>query len=245
MRGGVAVEQILVPAGSFMMGSEEGSGNERPVHLVTLDAFWIDRTEVTNAQFAEFVAETDYVTTAEREGTVQNWQHPQGEGSDLSGLDQHPVVNVSWEDAAAFAEWARGRLPTEAQWEYAARGPEVPTWPWGDETPTCELLNYAGCVGDTSEAGAYLNGASWVGALDMAGNVSEWVNDWYAGDYYQISPGENPPGPGSGVFKALRGGSGFNHVLSSRAAFRYFHNPDYRHPSIGFRVAELLSDPDS
>lgn len=226
---------------------------------MTLDALWLDRTEVTNAQFAAFVADTGYVTTAEAEGggftytpTGENytsgasWQHPQGPGSDLSALDEHPVVLASWEDAVAFATWAGGRLPTEVKWEYAARGQEGFTYPWGNEPPSCERLNFnADCVGDTSQVGSYPAGASWVGTLDMAGNVWEWVNDWYDESYYQRSPAANPPGPNSGDFRVLRGGSWISNDRGVRAADREGDNPNYRSNALGFRVAEPFSDPDS
>jgi formylglycine-generating enzyme required for sulfatase activity len=239
MRGGVAVEQVFVPAGSFMMGSEEGSGDEQPVHEVSLDAFWIDRTEVTNAQYAACVA-------------VDACRPPSGNSSSTRTsyfsspqFANYPVVYISWDDARAFAEWAGGRLPTEAEWEYAASGPDGPTWPWGDEAPTCELLNYVDCVNDTSGAGAYLDGASWVGALDMAGNVWEWVNDWYEVNYYQNSSAENPLGPNSGESKVLRGGSWGVDDWEIRAAYRRASNPGDWNSNIGFRVVEPLSDPDS
>jgi formylglycine-generating enzyme required for sulfatase activity len=269
-RGGLEVEQVYIPAGSFLMGSEDGFG-ERPVHEVTLDAFWLDRAEVTNEQFAAFVAETGYETTAEREGggwiyTEGNWtfvegadwRHPQGPDSNLEGLDTHPVVQVSWEDAAAYAEWAGGRLPTEAEWEYAARGPQSVVYPWGNEFKR-ENLNYCdwNCpfnwadrrIDDgyqfTAPVGTHPGGASWVGAQDMAGNVYEWVNDWYDIGYYERSPVNNPTGLASGDVRVLRGGSWSDYVRDTRAASRSSGNPGYRSYNVGFRVAEPLSDPDS
>jgi formylglycine-generating enzyme required for sulfatase activity len=262
-RGSVAVEQVFVPAGSFMMGSEDGEENERPVHEVTLDSFWIDKTEVTNAQFELFVATTGFQTTAEREGGGHifsnndwvyiegaDWRHPQGPAGNINGLGQHPVVLVSWDDAAAFCDWTDSRLPTEVQWEYAARGPESPVFPWGDAFDG-EKLNHCdrNCPFDwadqtvddgyefTAPVGTYSEGASWVGALDMAGNVWEWVNDWYDSEYYSNSPGENPSGPASGEYRVLRGGA-WSNVDFMRSANRDYDLPDLRYNYIGFRCAQ-------
>jgi formylglycine-generating enzyme required for sulfatase activity len=260
--GDVAVEQVFVPAGSFMMGSEDGADDEKPVHEVTLDAFWIDRTEVTNAQFAAFTADTGYITTAESEGggyTVVNndyaytdgadWQHPQGPASNLNGLSRHPVVLVSGDDAAAYCEWTGGRLPTEAEWEFAARGPDSPVYPWGDAFDG-EKLNYCdrNCPFDhadqdvddgyefTAPAGSYPNGASWIGALDLAGNVWEWVNDWY-GEYGSSSQ-TNPTGPSSGEYRVLRGGAWGSFGIYARSSFRFGYQPGGRNLFIGFRCAQ-------
>lgn len=250
MRGGVEVEQVYVPAGSFAMGSEDGLPQERPVHEVILDGFWIDRTEVTNAQFAAFVADTGYETTAESEGSGNDWQHPQG--SSLEGLDNHPVVNVSWDEAQAYATWAGGRLPTEAEWEYAARGPGAFVYPWGNEFDG--RLNFCdrNCsrswsnqdIGDgyafTAPVGTYPDGASWVGALDMAENVWEWVNDWYKDDSYGRSARENPIGPSSGSAKVLRGGAWDVDEIGAPAAYRFDDQPDHGNDTVGFRLVEPL-----
>ena len=238
-RGGVKVEQVYVPAGSFMMGSEDGFDDEKPVHEVTLDAFWIDRTEVTNGQYAACVADG---ACRPPESNVSYTRLSYYDNPDYA---DYPVIYVSWEDARNFAAWAGGRLPTEAEWEYAARGPQSVEYPWGNETPTCDLLNFDRCVGDTTQVGSYPDGASWVGGLDMAGNVWEWVNDWYDGDYYGRSPGENPTGPETGESRTLRGGSWNHGVQNSRAAHRNYNNPHLRNLHVGFRVVELLSDPDS
>jgi len=251
MRGGVEVEQVYVPAGSFVMGSEDGLPQERPVHEVILDGFWIDRTKVTNAQFAAFVADTGYETPAESEGSGNDWQHPQD--SSLEGLDNHPVVNVSWDDAQAYATWAGGRLPTEAEWEYAARGPEALVYPWGNEFDG--RLNFCdrNCsrswsnqdIDDgyafTAPVGTYPDGVSWVGALDMAGNVCEWTNDWYDGDYYARSSGNNPTGPDTGEYRTLRGGSWNFDGRYMRAAHRSYNYPLNGYIYVGFRVV----DPDA
>jgi eukaryotic-like serine/threonine-protein kinase len=246
---------VYVPAGSFMMGSaaddSDAFPDEFPQHEVYLDAYWLDRTEVTNDQFTAFIADTGHTTTAEEEGRGYiydtdwgwgyvdgaDWQHPRGPDSDLSGLSNHPVVLVSWEDADAYCAWAGGRLPTEAQWEYAARGPTSLKYPWGDSDPSRYLLQLH--RGDsTASVGSYPDGASWTGALDMAGNVWEWVADWYDADYYDNSPRENPDGPSSGDRRLLRGGglsSGTDRNI--RSAKRYFVTGVPRGSIIGFRCS--------
>ena len=270
-RGGVAVEQVFVPAGAFLMGSEDGEARERPVHEVTLAAFWLDRSEVTNAQFAAFVAETGYETTAEREGGAwnaageawayidgANWQHPQGPDSDLTGLETHPVILLTWDDAVAYATWAGGRLPTEAEWEYAARGPEARVYPWGAEFDgqklnfcdlNCPFPGADQTVDDgfafTAPVGAYPDGASWVGALDMAGNLWEWLGDWFNPDYYANSPAVNPTGPAAGEQRAVRGGSWLRGVQQARSAFRNLNDPGFRNDQVGFRVVVPLAEPGS
>jgi formylglycine-generating enzyme required for sulfatase activity len=284
-RGRIRVEQVFVSTGSFMMGNEDGDNDQRPVHEVAIDAFWLDRTEVTNAQFAEFVAATGHVTTAEREGggftydttaededrlindpvyTVgANWRHPQGPTSDLEGLDAHPVTLISWEDAKAFATWAGGRLPTEAEWEYAARGSESIIYPWDARDDTfdgvrlnfCDVncpLGWAIKEKDdgyalTAPVSSYPDGESWVRALDMAGNVWEWVNDWYDPYYYGRSPSpvDNPQGPAEGEKRSLRGGA-WNYIEPfTYLTYRHNDYPLKSNSFTGFRVVEPLSDPGS
>ena len=223
------MEMVYVPGGTFQMGTTEGYDTEQPVHAVTLDSFWIDRTEVTNAQYASCV-------------TGGTCSPPSESGSDTrdsyygdSQYGDYPVVWVSWYDADAYCRWVGGRLPTEAEWEYAARGPDGNVYPWGNDPPGDTLLNYNINVGDTTEVGSYPDGASWVGATDMAGNVWEWVNDWYADDYYAISPAENPIGPDTGDLKVLRGGSWSGLEESVRAAFRSNFRPVNRVDGVGFR----------
>lgn len=261
-RGGVEVEQVFVPAGSFMMGSENGSDNERPVHEVSLDAFWIDRTEVANAQFEMFVADSGFQTTAEREGggyTYTNsgweyiagadWRHPQEPASNLDGLGRHPVVLVSWDDATAFCEWAGGRLPTEAEWEYAARGPDNLVYPWGNAFDGTRL-NYCdqNCLFDwtdqsvddgyefTAPVGSYSNGASWIGALDMAGNIWEWVQDRYG--EYGSSPQTNPQGLSVGESRVLRGGAYHGNGSAGRTSNRIHYQQGVTDYAVGFRCAQ-------
>jgi len=197
-------EMVLVPAGEFIMGSEEGDPDaydcERPQHSVYLDAYWIDRTEVTNARFARFVEATLYETDAEKAGHGDvydphwkssqwefsvDWAHPRDRLIGISEIEDHPVVQVSWNDAAAYCEWAGKRLPTEAEWEKAARGADGRKYPWGDADPNEHLSNIGGVHATddgyqfTAPVGSYPNGASPYGVLDMAGNVWEWVADWH------------------------------------------------------------------
>jgi len=225
------MELVIVPAGDFLMGSVEGDpdayDDEKPQHVVYLDAFWIDRTEVTNAMFERFVEETGH--------DAGTWWR-----DEASGKPDHPVVIVSWHDAKAYCEWAGRRLPTEAEWEKAARGTDGRVYPWGNEPPDASRCNFNRNVGDTTPVGKYSpKGDSPYGAADMAGNVWEWVADWYDEDYYAVSPRDNPQGPSMGDYRVLRGGSwsdnGFG--VSVRAAFRFRNSPVLRYGNFGFRCA--------
>jgi formylglycine-generating enzyme required for sulfatase activity/photosystem II stability/assembly factor-like uncharacterized protein len=183
---------VHVPAGDFLMGSHQahdGTKAFEPEQLVYLDEFWIYQVPVTNAQFSAFVAATGFETHAEEWGwswavekenyNHASWHSPEGPGSSVSGREDHPVVHVNRDDAAAYCEWAGGRLPSEAEWEKAARGPDGNQYPWGDEAPTCEKANLHSCVGSTTPVGVYLQGISPFGVLDMAGNVLEWTLDLF------------------------------------------------------------------
>jgi serine/threonine-protein kinase len=268
------MEMVYVPAGEFLMGSPEGEGDddEHPQHTVYLDAFWIDKTEVTNAMFANYVESTNYKTTAEREGCGwiylpdeikwkcvdgADWQHPFGPKSSLAGLEKFPVVIVSWYDARAYCHWAGKRLPTEAEWEKAARGPDGRTYPWGDQwdVHTTRRLNFADkntnfnwsdeMADDGYEyaapVGSYPAGASPYGALDMAGNVWEWSEDWFSEKYYVQSPHKNPTGPTSGESRVLRGGSWYHNQEYSRIAIRDKNEPSGRSANLGFRCVLSVS----
>jgi formylglycine-generating enzyme required for sulfatase activity len=239
--------------------------HEKPTHTVAIDAFWLDQTEVSVRQFQQFVRANDYETKAEKEGGSwvyvdqvwkqlddANWAHPQGLESQMN--DNHPVVHVSWYDAATYCEWVGGRLPTEAEWEYAARGEERLIYPWGNVFDGTRL-NYCdqNCprywaddgtddgYESTSPVGSYPSGASWIGGLDMSGNVWEWVADWYQKDYYAKSSQENPTGPASGDYRVLRGGSWYHRGVDVRGANRLRYNPSNSGANIGFRcVVETL-----
>jgi serine/threonine-protein kinase len=212
---------VYVPAGEFEMGSTEG--NEQPAHIVALDSFWIDRTEVTNAQYQQCV----------QTGTCAE---PHCYDPNLNAPDQ-PVMCIDWDQAQTYCEWAGARLPTEAEWEYAARGPDGHTYPWGDDAPGHEWANFIeGPVYWTTPVGSLPDGASWCGALDMAGNVEEWVADWY-GDYAPDRQ-ENPTGPPSGEYRVLRGGSWWDQASNMRST-RRSPVPAASDPSnlVGFRCA--------
>ncbi|MGB0385281.1 MAG: SUMF1/EgtB/PvdO family nonheme iron enzyme [Ardenticatenaceae bacterium] len=252
---------LYVPAGEFLMGSPQvgflarlfgdASSNEMPQRQVYLDAYWIDQTPVTNGMFAKFVAETGYQTQAEKDGwswgwhrsglaKIQgaNWQHPRGPESNLARKSDHPVVQVSWHDAQAYCAWAGRRLPTEAEWEKAARGTDGQTYPWGNAEPNDKLLNFGMKVKDTTPAGSYPPGASPYGALDMGGNVYEWTADWYDADYYKNGSFRNPTGPTSGTYRAVRGGSwDFYEARWLRAGNRGGNLPANRYDNYGVRCA--------
>jgi formylglycine-generating enzyme required for sulfatase activity len=231
--------QVYVPAGEFLMGSDktkdsQAFDNELPQHTVYLDAFWIDQTEVTNAEYAGCAASGQ--CTPPHETSSSNRSSYYGN----SQFDSYPVINMDWSQATAYCAWAGRRLPSEAEWEKAARGTDSRIYPWGNDI-SCNQSNYwgkdGGCKGDTSRVGSYPSGASPYGALDMAGNVWEWVNDWFGSSYYQNSPARNPGGPDSGTSHVLRGGSWNINVRLVRSAYRSDYAPVNRLYFIGFRCA--------
>jgi len=244
VRSADGMMMVFVPAGEFPMGGEIADPGiwegDAPSHLVHVDSFWIDQTEVTNSQYAQCV-EAGACTPP----TTCDWGTPTYSQVGAAAL---PVVCVDWAAARAYCLWAGARLPTEAQWEKAARGPAGRIYPWGDEfvgtranycDSQCELgwQDSKDNDGYTALApvGSYPDGASSYGALDMAGNASEWVADWYARDYYLASPAANPPGPTSGTFKVLRGGSWLSLPRALRTMTRDYTAPDLRDDSVGFR----------
>jgi formylglycine-generating enzyme required for sulfatase activity len=253
---------VYVPAGEFTMGSpteEDAGGNEHPQQQVWLDAFWIDKTEVTNQQFASFVGATAYRTDAEQAGAASvylnrrwvevagaDWQHPGGPDTTILSYLQYPVVQVSWNDARAYCAWVGARLPNEAEWEKAARGTDGRYYPWGNDLDGSRL-NFCdrNCATDwkapaandgyaeTSPVGSYPAGASPYGALDMAGNVTEWTSSLYQPYPYQLADGRENPDVGG--LRILRGGSWSNRARRARTTARDEDSPGDTTANIGFR----------
>lgn len=219
--------QIFVPAGEFLMGSEEQVPQKnRPLHRVRLPAFWMDQTEVTNAMYARCVA-------------VEKCPPPMKQNPfyGQAKYDDHPVVYVSWDAADRYCRWAGRRLPTEAEWEKAARGADGRSYPWGNDLPDIRLANFDMNVGASLPVDRYPLGASPYGALNMAGNVREWVADWFHEFYYLFSPFEDPQGPPGGRQKSLRGGSYLDGAVEIRVFQRFSHAPASPGVNRGFRCA--------
>ena len=250
-------EMVLIPSGSYLMGSTPVQTSalidkdnrlstdffhaEHPQHTVSLPAFYMDRYPVTNAQYGAFIAATGHPTPKYwMDAPQMGMEEPFPVGAKHG---RHPVVGVSYADAIAYCEWAGKRLPTEAEWEKAARGGLVnQNYPWGNESSR-NHANTAGAWGKdkwlwTSPIGYFPpNG---YGLSDMAGNVFEWCADWYASDYYQRTQGENPHGPKAGQTRVLRGGSWSNNVFGiyqMRCAYRFHARPETRNLTVGFRCA--------
>jgi formylglycine-generating enzyme required for sulfatase activity len=260
----VALELVRVPEGDFVMGSDKAkdplaADDEQPQHTVFLSEYAIGKFEVTVAQFAAFAQASNYQTTAEKEGSAfvwngtnwadtkgANWQHPRGPNSDVSQKQNHPVTCVSWDDASAFCLWASQqtgkdvRLPTEAQWEKAARGTDARLYPWGNEAPDAARSNFNLNVKDTTPVGQYSpNGDSPYGCADMAGNLWEWCVDWYDENAYKNLPSgqiKDPVGPANGTYRVVRGGSWGGNVDWVRCATRLWNHPLNRSVDQGFRV---------
>ncbi|HNR95910.1 MAG TPA: SUMF1/EgtB/PvdO family nonheme iron enzyme [Anaerolineae bacterium] len=275
--GGAGITLVYVPAGSFLMGSTDAEIDaalamcqrfygscprswfelESPRHTVGLDGYWIGQTEVTNAEYRRFVEAGGYKDSQYWSSDGWAWRsnndirQPEFWDDPAYNGDSYPVVGVSWFEAEAYTKWVGARLPTEAEWEKAARGTDGRTYPWGNEWDG-ERLNYcdSSCRFDWKDVtvndryaiaappGTYPGGASPYGGLDMAGNVWEWVRDWYDGSYYANSPPRNPTGPSYGQAKILRGGSWINSPAYVRCAIRYWFVPDSRYFYVGFRVAQ-------
>ena len=288
---------VGLDGGRFSMGFEDGEADERPVHEVELSPFFLDRTEVTNAAFRAFVDATHHLTRAERDGGCwaflkgdtdfqfvrrADWRRPEGPSSSIDDRMQHPVVCVGWEDAAAFAAWAGKRLPTEAEWEFAARsagGPHVRAFdgvghashdpsampvrpahaggahqhdPTGESIVSANVWQGTWPATNTEEDG-YLYTApvgrfapDGAGLQDMIGNVWEWTADWYAADYYDRSPRQNPRGPQTGSTRVARGGSWFcsrGYCGAYTSHFRGSSPPDQAFNNVGFRLAADVPAP--
>jgi formylglycine-generating enzyme required for sulfatase activity len=292
---------VSIPGGTFLMGTDTGPADERPQHEVTVTGFWMDRTEVTNAQFARFVMATRYKTVAETAPDPKkypdapadklipfsavfrccpadtngpplwweftpgaDWKHPDGPKSSLEGKDNYPVVHICWEDAAAYAKWAGKRLPTEAEWEYAARGGlREAEFAWGNQKQGEKGKWYANTFQGkfpTKDTGAdgYAGLApvakyppNGYGLYDMSGNAWEWCADWYQPTYYRYSPKKDPKGPetgfeevkGEGPSKVRRGGSflcGDDYCRRYLPSSRDKNPPDSAANHTGFRCVKDL-----
>jgi formylglycine-generating enzyme required for sulfatase activity len=232
---------VFIASGPFTMGSNEGLPNERPEHTVTLDAYYIDKYEVTLTLYRKFLE-------AENLEAPQTW-----DDEAAATVGDRPAIGMRWESAAAYCKWAGKRLPTEAEWEKAARGSDARRYPWGNMQPFVDIANYnrgiwvseaitlaavtSGLEGMSVRHGLKEGGKSPFGVFHMAGNAAEWVADWYERDYYQKSPEKNPPGPVSGQKRVLRGGSWADLPSALRVTARFSAEPDFEDRTTGFRCA--------
>jgi formylglycine-generating enzyme required for sulfatase activity len=229
-----------VPEGEFLMGCYPAPGvceyNNEYLHAVWLDSYFIDKFEVTNSQFAKCVKAGGCIPPS----PLYSNTHPSY--YDNPTFANFPVLYSTWEDAQNYCLWSGKRLPTEAEWEKAARGAsDTRFFPWGDQSPDCSMANFYNiwenrpCVNDTTQVGSYLLSASPYGLLDMAGNVAEWVSDWYDAAYYNDSPYVNPTGPSTGTEKVLRGGSWNSNWFLLQVTYRWPQNPGSEFNIVGFR----------
>lgn len=249
------IEQVWVAAGTFLMGTDDTDPvgelaapdwarleleSERPQHEVALSSgFWIDRTEVTNAAFDAFVEAGGYTDEALWSEDGLAWLARQEIEAlpveCVESIDDHPRVCITWFEAEAYAAWRGGALPTEAQWEFAARGPDSRIFPWGDDWDPAKahIVDADG----PAPVGSYPDGASWVGALDLSGNAMEWVADWWSITYYGLAARDDPTGPELGSKKVEKGGWWGSVPFVGRSAYRHFEDaPTYQDHHIGMRV---------
>ncbi|GKS56578.1 hypothetical protein YTPLAS18_01050 [Nitrospira sp.] len=229
---------VTIPAGTFKMGTVEGKGrdDERPQHEVYLDAFAIDQVEVTNERYMAFVRVSGH----------RNPVNPYGTGLLLSaeGIERLPVVQVTWYDAKAYCAWAKKRLPTEAEWEKAARGTDGRRFPWGEAAPSpTEAVFDVEWNGEETmrPVGTLPAGDSPYGVKDMSGNAREWVEDWYDPEYYAKAPDRNPKGPSKGVVRSIRGGSWHSPLWDIGTASRGRGGFALQTHGTGFRCARSVA----
>ena len=260
INGKDGAEMVWVPGGTFTMGSADGVGetNEHPAHRVTLSGYWIYKYDITVAQYLAFCAATKHKLPHFPQPMVDypnvfqsNYSWAGMTGWDNPALQQHPIVNVSWNDAKAYTDWAGVTLPTEAQWEYAAYGPQGKYYPWGgipgdinngtDNTKCANWYNSRDVGKSTWPVGSFPAGSSWCGALDMAGNVWQWCNDWHGA--YTADAVTDPSGPTTGDARVLRGGSWDYGSPRSYSSYRYRCYPDVSGNVGGFRCASLAPGP--
>jgi len=224
-KGRDEAEMVLIPAGEFWMGSEDGRSDEKPRRRVYLDAFSIDKYKVTNELYRRFMEATGQAAPG-------YW------GNSTFNAPTQPVVGVNWQNAEAYCRWAGKRLPTEGEWEKAARGTDGRKYPWGEQWDSSRANSSESKLGKTAAVGSYPTGISPYGVHDMAGNVWEWVADWYGENYYQRSPDRNPKGPESGSYRVLRGGSWDGSSWYQRTSVRNGTAPTNRATAAGFRCAQ-------
>ncbi|MGD8968663.1 MAG: SUMF1/EgtB/PvdO family nonheme iron enzyme [Anaerolineae bacterium] len=220
---------VVVPAGEFLMGQDDGPRSSRPQRRITLDRFAIDRTEVTNAAVAQFVAG--------RDTELVGW-----DAAHAGKRPHDPAVGLLWREADAYCRWAGKRLPTEAEWEKAARGTDGRRYPWGDTWDPARANSAESGLGAVATVGSFPSGASPYGVLDMAGNAAEWVADTFDPDYYLRAPEQNPPGPGQVLDHGLRGGSWASPREHAQTFFRDSSHSVRPNPRVGFRCARSLDE---
>lgn len=245
IKGQDGAAMVLIPAGPFTMGSNDGLPNERPEKKVALDAYSIDQYEVTLSLYRKFLE-------AAKHDSPPTW-----DDEAATTLGDRPAIGMKWADAAAYCKWAGKRLPTEAEWEKAARGTDGRRYPWGQMQPFVDIANYnrgtwvseavtlvgvtTGLEGMSVRHGLKEGGKSPFGLAHMAGNAAEWVADWYDREYYQKSPEKNPTGPASGDKRVLRGGSWADLPTALRVTARFSAEPDFEDRTIGFRCAKSVT----